>query len=152
MTEYCYLNGKIIPLKDATISVLDIGVLRGYGVFDFVRTHNGHPHALSEHIKRLKRSAGRLGLKVPLSEKEIVAIIAKLIKKNGFKESTIRMVLTGGKTINGIDYDPKHPTFFILAQKFEGPAKEAYAKGVKVMTVEHSNFCAKIKKVGCFGS
>ncbi len=145
MTEYCYLNGKIIPLKDATISVLDIGVLRGYGVFDFTRTYNGRPQALEAHIKRLGRSAKRLGLRVPLKEAEIKAVIDKLLQKNGFKEAMIRMVLTGGKTLQGIDFDPRQPTFFILAQKLEAPSADMYREGVNVITVEHQRLLPEAK-------
>lgn len=145
MIEYCYLNGKILPLKDAKVSVLDIGILRGYGVFDFARTYNGRPHALGEHIKRLKRSAARLGLTVPLTEMKLAAVINQLIKKNGFEESTIRMVLTGGLTINGINFDRTKPTFFILVQKFDGPSSEAYSRGVKLITVEHQRIVPEAK-------
>lgn len=34
MDRYCLLDGEIVPLKDAEVSVLDIGLLRRYGIYD----------------------------------------------------------------------------------------------------------------------
>ncbi len=57
-----FLNGRIIPAEQAAISPLDIGLLRGYAVFDLLRTVGGRPFLLAEHLKRLRSSAELLGL------------------------------------------------------------------------------------------
>ena len=36
--EYVYLNGRIVPAAEARLSPFDIGLLRGYAVFDLLRT------------------------------------------------------------------------------------------------------------------
>jgi len=41
MIKHCYFNGKIIPLDKAVLPVYDLGIVRGYGAFDFFRTYNG---------------------------------------------------------------------------------------------------------------
>ena len=136
--HYCYLNGKIMPLEKATVNVNDIGLLRGYGVFDFARTVKGKPFMFNHHIERFKNSAQMLDLKIPLTDKDLQAVVEKLIKKNGFKESTIRMVLTGGQTLgNGLEYNKNKPTFFIIVAPFVPLPETHYTEGVSVMTVEH---------------
>ena len=37
MSRYCYVNGMIVPEKEARISIFDIGLQRGYAVFDVAR-------------------------------------------------------------------------------------------------------------------
>lgn len=37
----CYVNGSFVPIDEAFLPVQDLAVLRGYGVFDFLRTYNG---------------------------------------------------------------------------------------------------------------
>jgi hypothetical protein len=57
MIKFCYFNGKIINLKQATLSIYDLGLIRGYGVFDFFRTYNGKIFHAKEHHARFKNSA-----------------------------------------------------------------------------------------------
>jgi len=135
MTKYCYLNGKILPLEKAGISLRDIGILRGYGIFDFSRTYNGKPFAFKEHFMRMKHSANVLNLKVPIFEKETEEIIKKLISKNKLKEANIRMVLTGGESLDGISYHST--TFYILVGDVKKFPESIYKKGAKLITYEY---------------
>ncbi len=138
MTEFCYLNGKFLPLKDAKISITDIGILRGYGVFDFARTHNGKLTLFNEHFARLTRSAKKLDLALPASKSVLEKIINALIKKNGYAESTVRMVLTGGETVgNGLEYNKSKPTFFVIVGEFVPLPKKFFTNGVRVITTDH---------------
>jgi len=143
MTKYCYLNGKIIPLNKAGISLNDLGILRGYGVFDFLRTYNGRPFFLKEHLRRLKSSAKILNLKLPGAFKELAALVNELLLKNKFKESTVRIVLTGGRTNDGITY--RKPTLFILVEKLRKLPPSVYQKGVKLITYEYQREIPKAK-------
>jgi len=135
MTTYCYLNGKILPLYKAGISLRDIGILRGYGVFDFIRTYNGKLFAFKEHYMRLKNSAKILNLKIPISEKELKEVIKKLISKNKMKESNIRMVLTGGESSDAITYHSS--SFYILIENPKIFYESIYKKGIKLITYEY---------------
>lgn len=135
--QYCYFNGEIIPLERARISPRDIGLLRGYGVFDFFRTINGKPFLYDEHIERFKNSAKLFNFKLSVSDTELRKIIDKLIAKNGFNESNARIVLTGGEMKNGMGFDSSSPTFFILIEESKKPPARLYKGGVKLITLEH---------------
>ncbi len=137
MTNYCYLNGKIITCNKAKVSVNDIGILRGFGIFDFLRSHKGRPFLLEKHLGRLEKSAELLNLKVPLSKKEIRGVIEELLKKNKLSEASIRIVLTGGQSVDGLSYDYDSPTFFILVKELQIYPPSIYKKGVKLITFEH---------------
>jgi len=134
--QYCYLNGKIVPLERARVSPRDIGLLRGYGVFDFFRTINGKPFLYKEHIERFKNSAKLFNLQVPIGDAELRKIIDKLLAKNGFKESNARLVLTGGELKNGMGYDSSSPTFLILIEESKKPLAKLYKSGIKLITLE----------------
>ncbi|MBI4708602.1 MAG: aminotransferase class IV [Candidatus Portnoybacteria bacterium] len=137
MPKYCYLNGKVIPEEKAKVSINDIGLLRGYGVFDYLRTYNGKPFLLNEHLARFEKSAKSLNLKVPASKKEVGNIILSLLAKNKIEDAAIRIVLTGGESQNGITCDYDCPTFFITTKELPECPPHIYEKGVKMITCEH---------------
>lgn len=135
--EYVYLNGSIIHSDKAVISPFDVGLLRGYAVFDLLQTIDGVPYMLTEHLARLRASAGTLGLGVPLSDAEIETIILDLLGRNAHAEATVRVVLTGGDSPDGMHFDAAAPTFLIVTHElFDVPAS-FYATGAKLLAVEH---------------
>lgn len=136
MEKYCYLNGKILNIKEAKISVTDIGVLRGFGVFDYLRSYKGKPFLLKEHLKRFKNSAKLAGLKIKITDKKIEEIIRKLLAKNKLPDAGIRIVVTGGESTDGMDWDKNSPNFFILIQKLHDYSMKMYEKGVSLITHE----------------
>ena len=69
--SFCYFNGKIVPASEALIHPDDLGILRGYGVFDVMKTVNGKIFLFDDHFKRLNDSAGYLGVKLPMKKTEI---------------------------------------------------------------------------------
>lgn len=119
------------------ISPYDIGMLRGYGVFDVMCTQNGQVFLLDEHWKRFQNSAKELGLKIPIVKEEYKKTLEKLLRLNKFKKSNIRTVLTGGMSANAFAYHPGRETFLILIEKFKALPEEVFEQGAKVMTLEY---------------
>jgi branched-chain amino acid aminotransferase len=135
--EYCCLNGKIMPTAAAKIPVTDIGILRGYAIFDSIAAMNGKIIFFDEHYERFVRSARIMHLRIPDSKRRIEAMIYKLMRKNRYDSLRIKLVLTGGKLVGGLDYDVRSANLFILAQKGTIRNEREYLKGVKLITYEH---------------
>ncbi len=140
---YCYLDGKIVPLAKARLSLSDLGVLRGYGVFDFLRTYNGKPFYFHEHFARFKRSADIIGLNVPVGEVMVRDLITKLCRKNRVADASIRMVLTGGETKDG--FGMTSPSFFILMEDLYQFSESVFTKGAKIITHEYERSFPRAK-------
>jgi len=136
--EYVYLNGSILPAREAAISPFDAGLLRGYAVFDLLQTIGGRPYMLAEHLRRFHQSAEYLGLTVPVTDEEIERTVVDLLERNGHTEATVRMVLTGGYSPDGMHFDPETPTFFIVTHELFRVPESVYTQGAKLLTVEHS--------------
>lgn len=81
MKKYAYINGKIVDIRKPAVMTNDIGLLRGYGVFDFMRTYNGKIFHYGEHFSRFQNSAKMLDLKVPLSKGKTEVLAKDLLKK-----------------------------------------------------------------------
>ena len=76
-----YIDGTFVSAAEAVLPVSDLAVLRGYGVFDFMRTYGGRPFQLEAHVKRLKNSAQLIGLSCPWSPQEIKDIVEETLKR-----------------------------------------------------------------------
>ncbi len=142
--HYAYVNGKISPVTQATISINDLGLLRGYAVFDYMRTYNGKPFLMDRHFARISNSAATLNLKIPISGKESERIIIELINKGNLKADVgIRLVLTGGETSDGIT--PSSPSLIIMTETLTEQTDDIYKQGIKLITHEFQREIPKVK-------
>src|SRR4030042_6036267 len=135
MMEIHYFDGQWLKSDELKISVFDLSVLRGFGVFDFLRTYHRRPFRLEDHVDRLFNSTKVLGLKVPLTKKEIGRLVEEGIKKNPhLTDLNVRIVVTGGvgpdSTIPG-----KPSLIIIFSQAVDYPA-DYYKKGIRVITFQ----------------
>lgn len=148
-TQYCYLNGQIVPLLEAKVSINDIGLLRGFGIYEGLITHNRKPFMLGEHMERLHRSAGKMELKIPASDAKIEAAVNELVARNvpKEKEALIRIIVTGGQTVGVIEYDVENPTMFIIVTEFTPLEPEYLERGCSMMPVEYHRDLAEIKSI-----
>lgn len=151
-TRFTYVNGKILPHEQAVIRVDDIGISRAFGVYDGIMTYKGEPFEFPMHYKRLSRSAARLGLRVPVSQKDLYNIIKTLIRKNSFTHPIVRVLLTGGTVLHGIDFDPRYPTLIVLLEELGTLPKDAFTKGVRVITYEWERQIPEAKTVNYIGA
>jgi len=140
MKKTCYLNQHFIPCSEANISLFDQGLLRGYGVFDFLRTYNGHPFLLGDHLSHFRESTRIIGLDLTFSDDHIRRVVHQLIKKNDWRDGGIRLVLTGGPEGN----------FFILPEELPVFSESDYQKGVTVKTYNYQRPFPKVKSLNYF--
>lgn len=148
MQQYCFLNGKIVPVEEARVSVLDIGLLRGYGIYDGIPAINGKPFRFADHWSRFLSGAHALNLNVPITEEKAERVVKELLEKNGMmKRANVRFILTGGKTISGIEYEFEHPTFYIITEKWEKIPDEIYNEGAKLITFRNLRQMPEIKTI-----
>ena len=136
MKIFYYLNGKIVEKNKALIQVNDLGLLRAYGVFDYLRTYKRKPFYSEDHLNRFFYSASSLNLKPPISKEEIKRVIFQLIKKNkDLKDLSFRIVLTGGPTQD--TRISEKPTFFIIVEPIHYYPPEVFEKGIKLITLDY---------------
>lgn len=136
MENTCYLNGSIVPTGEATLSVRDLGFLRGYGVFDVLPVVNGKPFLFKDHWKRLENSAAELGLGVPVSGDEAEGVMNDLIARHDYPYMIVRTVLSGGPSEGGFLPEGKE-TLCIMVEETKPMTEALYEHGAKVITREY---------------
>ena len=91
------IDGERVAPGDATISVFDIALLRGFGCFESLRAYDGIAFRQKEHIDRLERSADALGIALP-DRDEMESWVAD---RSSEGNCTVRVVVTGGTDEKG---------------------------------------------------
>ena len=91
-----WMNGKLVPFKDARVHVLTHALHYSTAVFEGIRCYNTPKGSmifrLPEHVNRLFRSAKMYSMKVPYSKQQISDAIIKTIKASRLKECYIRPI------------------------------------------------------------
>src|SRR5512134_1614015 len=68
-----YVNGELVPRREAKISVFDSGFLIGDGVWEGLRLHHDVFVFLDEHLDRLWQGAKTIGLDIGLTRAGLTA-------------------------------------------------------------------------------
>ena len=93
-TGKIWMNGKLIPFKDAKIHVLTHALHYSTAVFEGIRCYNTPNGSaifrLPEHVDRFFNSAKLYGMKIRYSKKQISNAIIKTVKTSGLEECYIR--------------------------------------------------------------
>lgn len=87
------IDGRAHEPSEATLSVFDWAVIRGFGVFEVVRSYDGIPFRLEAHLDRLERSASALWIELP-PRADLADWIRRCAESGG--ECQVRLVVTGG--------------------------------------------------------
>ncbi len=145
MNQYCFINGEYKLINKVGVSPRNIGLLRGYGIFEVFRSYNKKFFRFNQHMERFFNSAETMNLEVPYNREEIKEISKKLIEKNNLREGYMRILMTGGEAENGINYNSEKPTFIILARNPKPFPEEYYEKGVELLTLEHKRIIPEVK-------
>lgn len=141
-----YTGSEFIVSSVPEIPITDLSVLRGFGVFDFLRTYNRHPFHLKDHLARLANSARLLEIPLPMATTDIEEIVHDAIRRSDHAECNIRLVLTGGESSDGITPAGK-PRQLIMVTAVTSLPPESYTDGVKVITSYQDRFLPGAKTI-----
>ena len=141
-----YINGQFINGAEAKVSALDLSVLRGFGVMDYLRTYGGIPFCLRAHLERFVASAAMLGLEVPMGIEAMVEVVLQLISRGGFEETGVKVVLTGGVSSDQL-MPEGDPTFFAVAYPFVPFPKRYFVEGISITTEIYQRPFPKVKSI-----
>ena len=77
-----YVNGEIVPDSQASISIHDVGFVRGDAVFDATRTFGGKIFRLDEHLDRFYRSLKYMRIDPGVSKEELADLTMQVLEAN----------------------------------------------------------------------
>ena len=131
-----YVNGEMLPMRDAKISVFDRAFQYGDGVFEGIRCYDGRIFKLKEHTDRLFRSARMVGIKIPLTKTEFNDAVKMVVRVNNFQNAHIKPVVSRG-TAWKLGLDPRNTTepSIVIPARPIGKSMFDAEKGFKLASV-----------------
>jgi branched-chain amino acid aminotransferase len=148
MGDTVYINGEMVSRRDARISPFDRGFLYGYGIFETMRSYNGHVFCLDRHLSRLMRSAEQLDISKALHPTGLERAVYDTLGANRLSDARIRLTVSAGEGERMISHpDSASPTIIIFAEELKLPPEKAYEEGIHaVMVTTTRNRCSTLSR------
>jgi branched-chain amino acid aminotransferase len=132
-----YLNGRLVPRAEATVSLFDAGFLVGDGIWEGIRVHKGVMLFLEQHLDRLYWGARQIRLDIGLDRRTLQAELQRTLDSNGMRDGVhIRLMVTRGEKL-APNQDPRNalgrPTVAIVAE-YKLPNPELMRQGLALAT------------------
>jgi len=91
-----WMDGKVIAVSEAKISVFDWGLTRSDITYDVVHVWDGAFFRLEDYLDRFMVSMDKLRLDVGMTRAEIKAALVELVATSGLKSAYVSMVASRG--------------------------------------------------------
>lgn len=133
-----YLNGQILPVSQAHISVLDRGFLFGDGVYEVIPAYGGHLLRPFEHLQRLQNSLDGIRLNNPLNQSQWLDIMQQLLEQNPAEDQCVYLHISRGVVAEREHTfsDDATATVFVMVSPLLSVSRQALEKGVSAITLE----------------
>lgn len=145
---HVFLNGDIVLEEEALVSIWDRGFLYGDGIFETLRSYDGRPFLLEDHLQRLASSSQVLEIPLHYGLGELQEAVDNLLRLNKLTNALIRITLSRGESPHYGLQPPGsalggQPTLIIQTHPFHPHPEEAYKQGVRLIisTYRRSTTC-----------
>ena len=135
MPDLAYINGRVMPLREAMIPVEDRGFQFGDSVYEVICAFRGEPFLLDRHIHRLRRSLREIRLDPGSRLDRIEHTIRSLVNKSRYREALVYVQITRGRAPRGHAF-PAHsrPTVVVTVRRKKPVPGEVRSRGVPLVS------------------
>jgi D-alanine transaminase len=152
MSRIAYVNGRYLPLRDATVHVEDRGYQFGDGVYEVCEVRDGRLVDERRHLERLQRSLGELRIRLPITLRALDVVLHEVVRRNRFGYGIVYLQITRGvaRRDHAFPTVPVVPSLVVTARPLNRVRNEALAeKGIAVISVPDNRWGrVDIKTIG----
>lgn len=133
-----WINGRLLPRAEATVSVFDSGFVLGDGVWEGLRVVGDQPVFLDAHLDRLFEGAKAIALDIGIDRRGLEQAIRDTLAANDMHDGVhLRLMVTRG--VKRTPYqDPRvtvGPATVVIIPEHKNPKPETLSTGLKLFTV-----------------
>jgi D-alanine transaminase len=152
--QIVFLNGAFMPLAEAKVPVLDRGFIFGDGVYEVVPVYSKVPFRVEEHLNRLERSLGAVGIRNPYTREQWRGFVAGVIEHQPFEDQGVYFQVTRGvaKRDHAFPKDAQ-PTVFMMSNPLVPPPRAQVERGASAITARDNRWLrCDIKSISLIGN
>jgi len=137
MTLTAWVNGRFLPLDEATVHIEDRGFQFADGVYEVIACFGGTFLDLDAHLDRLLRSCENIAINIPVPLPELKILIEQTYRHNPFENAMIYVQITRGAAPRSHLAQAKlTPTMVITSRELPMPSAEKISDGVSAITLD----------------
>jgi D-alanine transaminase len=135
MSQLVFLDGRIVEVDAANVSVLDRANLFGDGLYEVIRCYSGSLFELGTHVERLLAGAAALGVTHDWTQESLESGARRLQAETGIVEGEMYIQLSRGPAVRTHYFpDSQFPTVFITLSPVRPIPADARTAGTSVIT------------------
>jgi D-alanine transaminase len=149
-----FLNGRFLPLEQATVPVLDRGFIFGDGVYEMIPVYSRAPFRMDEHLARLERSLAAVRIANPYARDRWRSVIRELVAQQPWEDQGVYLQVTRGVAKRDHAFPAGvEPTVFAMSNPLVNPPRDLVEKGVAAVSAPDNRWLrCDIKSISLIGN
>ena len=149
-----FLNGRFLPLEQATVPVLDRGFIFGDGVYELIPVYSRAPFRMDEHLARLERSLAAVRIANPYARDRWRSVIRELVAQQPWEDQGVYLQVTRGVAKRDHAFPAGvEPTVFAMSNPLVNPPRDLVEKGVAAVSAPDNRWLrCDIKSISLIGN
>jgi D-alanine transaminase len=150
----CHLNGRMLPLCNAQVSVLDRGFIFGDGIYEVIPVYGRRLFRFNQHMARLERSLAKVRIANPHDRAGWLALVRELVAAQSAEDQLVYLQVTRGVAPRDHVMPPDAtPTVFGMSNAMKPATPEQRHQGVACTTARDFRWeRADIKSISLLGN
>lgn len=143
MSRIAYVNGRYVPMREASVSIEDRGYQFADGVYEVCEVWGGRIVDVPRHLTRLERSLSELRIAMPMERAALEVILHELVARNRVHYGLVYLQITRGVARRDHFFPAAHvrPSVVATARSLNFEKNQASAaNGIAVITVPENRW------------
>ncbi|MBL8545152.1 MAG: D-amino-acid transaminase [Hyphomonadaceae bacterium] len=143
MSRIAYVNGAYVPLRSASVSIMDRGFQFADSIYEVWAIRGGRMFDTEAHMTRLQRSLAELRITPPMSEASLMAVMRETMRRNRVSDGIVYVQVSRGAASRDHVFPAPGtaPTIVVTAKNLDRAAiAKRAAAGIKVISAPETRW------------
>jgi len=143
MSRVAYVNGAYLPLRSASVSIMDRGLQFADSIYEVWAIRRGRLFDVDAHMARLQRSLAELRIAPPMNEAALMAVMRETIRRNRVTDGIVYVQVSRGAANRDHVFPPTgtKPTLIVTAKNLDRAAiAKRAAAGIMVISAPETRW------------